>query len=198
MPWHMCHESNLCPCSGEAWSPNHWWQRTPQKKHLILSEAKIWPCLQFKLCSSSRGIILPPGSDGSWPTLMITAWEHQLPLWRVVWEQCRQNCTGQTELPFHLPGWSFRLEPRRKSFFWGPFCPPPADISGQILMPSLGSISLSAKGEIGTPCLIKFFSYFREFSALFFLKGMNRDIFKPFPTTIHRPVTEGRDNHHYL
>lgn len=49
------------------------------------------------------------------------------------------SCTGQTELPFHLPGWSFRLEPARRLQFWGPFCPPPA--AGHLwanLMPSLG------------------------------------------------------------
>ena len=65
------------------------------------------------------------------------------------------------------------------------------DISGQISCPLWASISLSDKGEIGTTCLIRFFSLTWGFSALFFLKGMNPDIFKIFPTTIHRPVTEG-------
>ena len=36
------------------------------------------------------------------------------------------SSTGQTELPFHLPGWSFRLEPARKRQFGDPVCPPPA------------------------------------------------------------------------
>ena len=42
----------------------------PPKKHLILKQSKnppAQPSLQFKLCSSSRGIILPPGSVAPWP-----------------------------------------------------------------------------------------------------------------------------------
>ena len=180
-----------------AWSPNHWTARELLPKSLILKWSKnapAQPSLQFKLCLSPRGIISTSWFCGSMAPhwWLPRAGMYQLPLWWVVWEQCRRAARGRQSYPFislgGALGWS-----QHGSFSSGtPSAPYQLlDISRQISSPFWASISLSTKGEIGTAHLIRFFSLTPGFSALFFLKGMNPDIFKIFPKTIHRPVTEG-------